>query len=204
MPEVAPSNEYATRRRLTADERRARIVESARTEFAKAGYHGASTASIARAAGCSEPMLYKHFVGKHALFVAVLEHVSQHVEQRFDEVLQAPGDLLANLRGFLPDALSDPAYVESLQLRKLAVTLVHEPAVHDLLAELQVRHQQRVAAAIDRAKRRGLVRQDVRAEDVAWTWTGLMLAGCYREALMPGGFAAMLPTVEDFIEHLRR
>ena len=71
MPDASVT-EYASRRRLTADERRARILSAARTEFARAGYHGASTASIARAAGCSEPMLYKHFVGKQALFVVNL------------------------------------------------------------------------------------------------------------------------------------
>jgi AcrR family transcriptional regulator len=205
MPDVSvTAPEYASRRRLTADERRARILDAARTEFARAGYHGASTASIAKAAGCSEPMLYKHFVGKHALFVAVLEHVSGIIEEGFDRVLNAPGDLLDNLRGFLPLVMDDPAYVESLQLRKLAVTLVHEPAVHGMLLDLQQRHEARVHHAIERAQAEGLVREDVRAEDVAWTWTGLMLAGCYREALGPGGFAAMLPTVEDFIERLRR
>ena len=204
MPDVSVSTEYASRRRLTAEERRARILGAARTEFARAGYHGASTASIAKAAGCSEPMLYKHFVGKHALFVAVLEHVSGIVEDGFDRVLSAPGDLLVNLREFLPQVMHDPAYVESLQLRKLAVTLVHEPSVHQMLLELQERHETRVGQAIERAKAAGLVRADVRAEDVAWTWTGLMLAGCYREALAPGGFAEMLPTVEDFIDRLRR
>lgn len=203
MPDASVT-EYASRRRLTADERRARILSAARTEFARAGYHGASTASIARAAGCSEPMLYKHFVGKHALFVAVLEHVSGIVEDGFDRVLAAPGDLLVNLREFLPLVMHDPAYVESLQLRKLAVTLAHEPAVHQMLTDLQDRHEARVCMAIDRAKAEGLVREDVEAADVAWTWTGLMMAGCYREALAPGGFAAMLPTVEDFIERLRR
>ena len=203
MPE-AVDTEYGSRRRLTADERRARILDAARTEFAKAGYHGASTASIARAAGCSEPMLYKHFVGKHALFLAVLEHVTGLVETGFDQVLSAPGDLLENLRSFLPSVMSEPAYVEALQLRKLAVTLVHEPAVHTMLMDIQDRHRVRVGEAIERAKEEGLVRADVRADDVAWTWTGLMLAGCYREALEPGGFAAMLPTVEFFIERLRK
>lgn len=204
MSDAGPAEYASPPRRLTADERRSRILDAARTEFARAGYHGASTASIARAAGCSEPMLYKHFVGKQALFVAVLEHVSGQIENGFDEVLQRPGDLLVNLREFLPVVMHDPTYVESLQLRKLAVTLVHEPRVHQLLSEMQDRHVERVGAAIERAKAQQLVREDVDPEDVAWTWTGLMLAGCYREAIRPGGFAAMLPTVDHFIERLRR
>lgn len=202
MSERAP-HEYATpRARLTGDERRATILAAARSEFARAGYHGASTASIARAAGCSEPMLYKHFVGKQALFSAVLAEVSTVIEQGFDDVIAAPGDLLERLLAFLPKIMHDPGYVEMLQLRKLAITIVQEPTVHELLSSLQARHVERVADAIERAKEQGHVRDDVDADHVAWAWTGFMLAGCYREALEPGGFAAMLPHIEAFIRGL--
>ena len=62
----------AARQRLTRDERYETILAAARTVFARHGYHRAGTAEIARAAGCSEPMLYKHFPSKQALFAAVL------------------------------------------------------------------------------------------------------------------------------------
>lgn len=198
-----PSDAARPRERLTADERRARILAAARTEFARAGYHGASTASIARLAGCSEPMLYKHFASKQALFSAVLEQVTLVIEERFEELLAAPGDLVENMRTSLPHVMQDSAYVEALQLRKLAVTIVHEPSVRELLRRLHERHLARVRGAVDRAKQEGHVRPDVDPDDVAWTWTGLMLAGCYRDALEPGGFAAMLPTVDGFLAGLR-
>lgn len=56
------------RRRLTADQRRAGILLAARKAFAQRGFHGAGTSEIATAAGCSEPMIYKHFPSKQALF----------------------------------------------------------------------------------------------------------------------------------------
>jgi AcrR family transcriptional regulator len=202
MSDDAPHEYAIPRGRLTGDERRATILAAARREFARSGYHGASTASIARVAGCSEPMLYKHFAGKQALFTAVLEQVSAVIEDGFDAVLRTPGDLLASLRSFLPTIMHDPGYVEMLQLRKLAITIVHEPTVHELLRALQDRHVARVRRAIDQAKEQGHVRADVDPEHVAWAWSGWMLAGCYREALEPGGFAAMLPHVEAYITSL--
>ncbi|MCW2928151.1 MAG: TetR family transcriptional regulator [Thermoleophilia bacterium] len=187
---------------MTGGERREQIICAARQEFARSGYHGASTASIARAAGCSEPMLYKHFAGKQALFTAVLELVAGTIERAFDEMLDAPGNLIDHWNERLPTVMADPAYVEMLQLRTLAVTALDEPAVRDLLVQQQDRHRSRVATAIARAKEEGWVREDIESEDVAWGWTGLMLAGCYREALQPGGFAAMLPHVQAFVDSL--
>jgi len=189
--------------RLTSAERRESIFAAARREFARAGYHGASTASIARSAGCSEPMLYKHFAGKHALFTAVLERVSNTIEEQFDALLGSDGDVVQDLLDTLPRMMGDPDYVEMLQLRKLAITIADEPAIHDALSAIQQRHVERVHGAVEHARASGYMREDVDADRFAWTWTGLMFAGCYREALEPGGFAAMLPHVEAFLRDLR-
>jgi AcrR family transcriptional regulator len=63
--------------RLTSDERRGAILTAARHEFARRGFRGARTAAIAAGAGCSEPMLYKHFPSKQALFAAVLTDATE-------------------------------------------------------------------------------------------------------------------------------
>ena len=61
------------RQRLSADDRRSAIVAAARKLFARNGFHGTGTSDIAAAAGCSEPVIYKHFASKQALFAAALE-----------------------------------------------------------------------------------------------------------------------------------
>ena len=66
--------------RKTADERRAEILEAARAEFADRGLDGASTDTIARRAGISQPYLFRLFGTKKELFVA-------SVEQCFTETL---------------------------------------------------------------------------------------------------------------------
>ncbi len=59
--------------RLPADERRESIVEAALVVFAASSYASATTASIANAAGISEPILYRHFASKRDLYVACLD-----------------------------------------------------------------------------------------------------------------------------------
>jgi AcrR family transcriptional regulator len=63
----------ATKGRLTAEERRADVLETACQIFAKGSYHGATTAEIARGAGVTEPILYRHFASKRDLYLACLD-----------------------------------------------------------------------------------------------------------------------------------
>lgn len=60
-------------RRLPAAERRRAIVRAALRVFASASYAGATTAEIAREAGVSEPVLYRHFASKRDLWLACLD-----------------------------------------------------------------------------------------------------------------------------------
>jgi AcrR family transcriptional regulator len=58
--------------RLSADERRTTVLECACEIFAKGSYRGATTAEIARGAGVTEPILYRHFASKRDLYLACL------------------------------------------------------------------------------------------------------------------------------------
>lgn len=48
--------------------RRAHLLSAARLRFAEDGYHATTMSSIAREAGVSEPLLFKHFGSKEELF----------------------------------------------------------------------------------------------------------------------------------------
>jgi AcrR family transcriptional regulator len=54
--------------RLSSDERRAAIVKAVRKVFADKGFDGTTTRDLARAAGVSEALLFKHFPNKEAIF----------------------------------------------------------------------------------------------------------------------------------------
>ncbi|HZQ83162.1 MAG TPA: TetR/AcrR family transcriptional regulator [Gaiellaceae bacterium] len=62
----------APAKRLTADERRQAVLDTACRVFSRSSYRGATTAEIAREAGISEPILYRHFGSKRDLFLACL------------------------------------------------------------------------------------------------------------------------------------
>jgi AcrR family transcriptional regulator len=62
-----------TRPRLTAEARRQAVLDTACRVFVKKSYRGATTAEIAREAGISEPILYRHFGSKRDLYLACLD-----------------------------------------------------------------------------------------------------------------------------------
>jgi AcrR family transcriptional regulator len=57
--------------KLSSSDRRAAIVQAVRRVFAEKGFHGTTTRELARAAGVSEALLFKHFPTKEALFSAM-------------------------------------------------------------------------------------------------------------------------------------
>jgi AcrR family transcriptional regulator len=61
------------RRRLSAGERRERILAAATELIAARGYADAPVDAIAKAAGVSPPVVYDHFASKLALYEAVLD-----------------------------------------------------------------------------------------------------------------------------------
>lgn len=55
---------------MSAEERRESVVRAAVTEFARTGYVGTSTETIARRVGVSQPYLFRLFPNKQAIFLA--------------------------------------------------------------------------------------------------------------------------------------
>src|ERR1700746_218759 len=78
MPETTPTIAAPTKR-LTREQSKAktrqRLLDAARTVFARRGYHGASVEEIAAEAGFSTGALYSNFDGKENLFLALMDHV---------------------------------------------------------------------------------------------------------------------------------
>jgi AcrR family transcriptional regulator len=59
--------------RLSAEARKEAIVEAVRDVFAAKGFDGTTTRELAKAAGVSEALLYKHFPSKELLYAAMLD-----------------------------------------------------------------------------------------------------------------------------------
>jgi AcrR family transcriptional regulator len=77
----------ATKGRLSAEERRADVLETACQVFAKGSYRGATTAEIARGAGVTEPILYRHFASKRDLYLACLQQTWAETREMWEAAI---------------------------------------------------------------------------------------------------------------------
>ena len=73
--------------RLPATERRAALLETACGVFARGSYRGTTTAEIAREAGVTEPILYRHFPSKRDLYLACLDEAWGRVQPLWEKAL---------------------------------------------------------------------------------------------------------------------
>lgn len=93
MPRTATPNtdpHAAPTHRLTADERRAEIIEAAVKAFASGGLDGTSTEDVARLAGVSQPYLFRLFGTKRDLFLAAVGRAFDRIEAEFDHAATRP------------------------------------------------------------------------------------------------------------------
>lgn len=61
-----------SRARRSSHERQTSLIQAATGLFAKKGFNGTTTKEIAKAAGISEALVFKHFPTKRALYAAIL------------------------------------------------------------------------------------------------------------------------------------
>jgi AcrR family transcriptional regulator len=158
--------------RMPAAERRLDLIETAIRVFSEGSYRGTTTSEIAAAAGISEPILYRHFDSKRALYLAALDHVWGKARASWEEVLATTSNVREAFeaigRGQLTvrdckfqmaelwvQALSEAT--EDPELRKHLRRHMRE--VHDFMADL-----------IRRGQAEGVLHADRDADAEAWTF----------------------------------
>ena len=77
--------------RLPAVQRRRQLFDVALEVFAERGYHGASMAEIAEAAGVTKPVLYQHFRSKRELYLELLADVGQRLLEEVQKATASAG-----------------------------------------------------------------------------------------------------------------
>ena len=73
--------------RLPAEQRKAAVLECACGIFSTGSYRGTTTAEIAKRAGVTEPVLYRHFASKRDLYLAVLEESWSRLRAKWEQTL---------------------------------------------------------------------------------------------------------------------
>lgn len=148
--------------RLPAAERRSAIVAAALDVFGSGSYGGSTTAEIARAAGVSEPIIYRHFASKRALWFACVDEAWRRlrtaIEQKGGPSVAHAGSVTGAGTGkrspwsspLLPNlwlqGVTEAAEDEEIQ----RYVRSHVREVHDLVAEMMRGYQADGAMPADR------------------------------------------------------
>jgi AcrR family transcriptional regulator len=165
--------------RLPAAERRQELIEAGLRVFLSGSYSGATTAEIAREAGVSEPILYRHFGSKRDLYFACLDEAWARMRVTFElklselgdpKTVQAMADTVRACRAsrVLPQLLWIQALTEAGEDPEIRRYLRrHLRDVHDFVADVVRRGQAVGAVPADR---------DANAEAWIFIGTGLLIS----------------------------
>jgi TetR/AcrR family transcriptional regulator len=169
--------EAAARPRLPAEERRAAVLETACRVFSRGTYHGTTTAEIARAAGVSEPILYRHFPSKRDLYLACVDEMFRRTYVRWEQALAEESDpaewLAAIGRAFL-EWKEQRALISNLWLQSLAEASEDPKIRGHVRTHLRKVHAY-VADVIQRSQKQGGINRDRDPGAEAWIFLGVGL-----------------------------
>ena len=180
----------STTTRQTAESRREAVLEAAATEFSRKGLHGASTEAIAKAAGISQPYLFRLFGTKKELYLATTRLKMEETYQVFErasrgksgiDALHAMGD---SYTGLIEDR-------ERLQLMLQCFAAAEDPEIRaDLrrlwrdLVELAERTSGEPPEVVSTFFAKGMLLNVINAMnlfDDPTPWGDRLIAGCARE-----------------------
>jgi len=161
------------RERISRESRRNELLRAAAAVFARSNYRAAGVAEIAREAGVSEPLLYKHFRSKCDIYCEVLERIGLRIVEIWEEATADIDDPLEVLRA------AGEIYIRNLHAHpgeaRLQFQALAEAADPEIAAVLRKTHKAYVAFFEDRIRRgqdAGVIRADVDPNTAAWLLDG--------------------------------
>jgi TetR/AcrR family transcriptional regulator len=183
---------------LSAEARRAAVLDTARRVFSRSSYRGATTAEIAREAGISEPILYRHFGSKRDLYLACLDEAWQTFHE---EATQALADDPVGCLGVISDRyMAKGSKFRVVDLWIQALTEASDDPVIAKALRGQIREMHAFLADVIRdGQQRGIVNADRDAEAEAWIFVGGGLL-----ATMDGRLGGLLGDDMQRVRHERR
>jgi AcrR family transcriptional regulator len=178
----------AVRTRLSGPDRRQAVLDTACRVFFEKSYRGATTAQIAREAGITEPILYRHFGSKRDLYLACLEEAWRQFRVFAEDALET------NPQGCL-GAIADAYTAKQAKLRlvDLWIQALTEASEDDVIAKA-LREQIRAvhdffADVIRRGQADGVLNPDRDPVAEAWIFVagGLLATIDHRLGGLLGG-----------------
>ncbi|MBX3358377.1 MAG: TetR/AcrR family transcriptional regulator [Phycisphaeraceae bacterium] len=161
--------------RLPAAKRREQLLDTAARLFAKFGYAGATTAQIARDAGITEPIIYRHFDSKRDLFIALIERTGDDTIRLWEHELSTapdPAERLKRLIGANPmvSTRHEPPSPGRALYRVIiqAMTEVEDPQILAALSSHMRKLHAFLTGEVRRAQEGGQVSRRFSPEVTAW------------------------------------
>ncbi len=155
--------------RLPAAMRREQLLETAAKVFAARGYSGTTTAELAKAAGVSEPIIYRHFDSKKELFIELVRKTSRDTIANWENGLHGltdPAERLLRLLGSNPMVSPDGAIKYRVIVQ--AMTEVEDQEIQLALQDHIRALHEFLRAQIDATQASGVVPKRYSADLTAW------------------------------------
>ncbi|MGQ0628872.1 MAG: TetR/AcrR family transcriptional regulator [Phycisphaerales bacterium] len=174
--------------RMPAAKRKEQLLNAAARVFSRRGYAGTTTAELAKAAGITEPIIYRHFKGKRELFIALVERTGQDTIGDWETALsdaRDPAERLARLLAHNPMVASKGRVTYRVIVQAM-MEVEDEPTREALQQHIQmlknfVKHE------VEQAQSSGQVSKRFSPEISAWALIHLALGYGILDALkVPG------------------
>lgn len=152
-----------------SDEKRKRVLESAKIAFARNGFSGTNVNRVADAAGISVGALYKYFRTKEDLFLAIIEESHAFLEDTLNRILGSEPDFYRRVEALLwaavRSAQDDP---DLIRLYVACTTEELAPLAERLSGRIESVSADRYTRMVAEAASSGQIRGDLDPAATAW------------------------------------
>ena len=158
---------------MTAEARKAQIVQVALETIGKYGVQGATIARIAKGAGITTAALYTHFENRQAILLAALDTVYEkifetHRSSSHENAIQR----LREMCEYHAEFIASDGSAGHAHLFLEFVAAAPEQGLREALREKELASVKNMALIVDEGKRQGTIAADVDSEQVAWMIAG--------------------------------
>lgn len=191
--------------RLPAAKRKSQLLDTAATVFASMGYHGTTTAELAKAAGVSEPIIYRHFESKKNLFIELIERTGDDTLAQWKEALadlEHPTDVAGRLGRLLAgNPMVDKKAAVRYRVIVQAMTEAQDPDITKALQSHILKLHGFVMRELQAAQDAGVANTSFSAELTAWALIHIALGyGTLTAVGVPGqGTDAAGKHIDDIV-----
>jgi AcrR family transcriptional regulator len=160
-------------KRLSAEERRKIILKSAVKVFARSNYRAAKMADIGAESGVTEAMVYKHFPSKKAIFLQILQHISDRIIIIWEAETEKNLDALSTLKNMgtaYYHRMKD--HPDELKVQFQAISEIDDEDIANQLRQDHIKYIGYFESILKKGVREGSIRSGIDSRVYAFLFNG--------------------------------